>query len=140
MDVYAENILDHYRHPRGKQTLKNASVSHTETNVSCGDSLTIQLTVEDGKVTEFGWNGDGCAISQAGMSLLSEEIIGKTEDELNALNKQEMYDLLGVPIGPRRFKCALLGLHALRNTLLVLHEKEPQSWRKTVELTDEESL
>ena len=138
MDIYAENILDHYRHPRGKITLDQPSATHTETNVSCGDTLTVQLMIKDGIVTEIGWSGEGCAISQAAMSLLSEEIMGKSEDELNALAKDNVYELLGVPIGPRRFKCALLGLHALKNTLHILHGEDVQGWRKTVGMIAEE--
>jgi len=132
MDLYADNVLDHYRNPRGKKRLAQATVAREEVNASCGDSLTLELLLEGGKVKGIGWEGTGCAISQAAMSLLSEELIGKSEAELEALTKEDIFALLGVPIGPRRLKCALLSLHALKNALHTLHGEEPQGWREMV--------
>jgi nitrogen fixation NifU-like protein len=132
MDLYAENILDHYRSPRAKQPLADASVTHGEKNLSCGDALTLQLHLENGVIRGLGWDGNGCAISQAGMSLLAEELEGKTAQEAAAISSKHMMDLLGVPIGPRRFKCALLALHTLKNTLRAAQGLPPQLWRETV--------
>lgn len=131
MDVYAEEILDHYRQPRGKQPLPSPSITHEEVNLSCGDAITLQLTITEGTITHVGWNGNGCAISQAAMSMLSEELAGKYVKEAELLIPQNIYGLLGVPIGPRRTKCALLSLHVLKNALH-LHRKEPvQGWSET---------
>ena len=132
MDVYAENILDHYRHPRGKVAPESPTVSHEEINVSCGDALTIQLIINDEKVTEVGWEGTGCAISQAAMSMMSEELAGKSVADLEKLTKENIYEMLGVPIGPRRVKCALLGLHALKNALRKSKDEEVQGWTETI--------
>ncbi len=117
MDIYAEQVLDHYRHPRGKTSLPHPTVSHTEKNVSCGDSLTIELQIEDDRIAAVGWSGEGCAISQAGMSLLSEILTGMTTLEAAELQPEKIFELLGVPIGPRRMKCALLSLEALQNAV-----------------------
>ncbi len=143
MDVYAENILDHYRNPRGKAPLPEgtsfandragATVTHEEVNVSCGDSLTLSLALEDGKLTGLGWDGSGCAISQAAMSMLAEDLEGKTIDDLNALTKDDIYTMLGVPVGPRRMKCALLCLHTLKNALRKAKGHPLQGWTDTVE-------
>lgn len=133
MDVYAENILDHYRHPRGKTPLPGATMQHEEVNVSCGDTLTIFLTINGGTVTGIGWDGAGCAISQAAMSMLAEELEGKTVGQLEALTKADIYTLLGVPVGPRRVKCALLCLHALKNALHKAKGQDSQNWTATVE-------
>ncbi len=135
MDVYAENVLDHYRQPRNKCSAMcnlQSAISHTEENLSCGDTITIQLTMENDHVASISWEGTGCAISQAAMSMLSEELSGKSMQELEALMPQNVYDLLGVPIGPRRTKCALLGLHTLKNTMRKHAGKELQSWTETV--------
>ena len=132
MDLYAENILDHYRHPRAKQPLSSSSVSHEEVNLSCGDALTIHLKIEGDHVTEIGWEGSGCAISQAAMSMLSEELAGKSLDSVDALKKVNVYELLGVPVGPRRTKCALLGLHTLKNAVRKLKGVKMQGWGETV--------
>ena len=136
MDLYAETILDHYRHPRNHSPLPRKTVEHDEANLSCGDTLHIELQIENEKVTGISWKGEGCAISQASMSMLSEELLGKTTDALEQLKKTDIYDLLGVPVGPRRFKCALLSLHTLKNALRKAHGKEPQSWLQTVELSE----
>ena len=132
MDLYAEQILDHYRHPRGQTPLLSPTVSHTEKNTSCGDELTILLDVKDDRIAGVSWTGTGCAVSQAGMSLLSEELIGKSVDVCRALSAEDLKTLLGVPIGPRRVKCALLCLHALKNALRISQGKDVQSWTETL--------
>ncbi len=132
MDLYAENILEHYRHPRGTGTLRDATVTHEEINHSCGDAITLQLKIDDGKVSASAWQGTGCAISQASMSMLSEELLGKKALELEALTTKRMYELLSVPIGPRRFKCALLSLHTLKNALRKARGEPVQTWTETV--------
>ena len=138
MDLYAENILEHYRQPRGK--IQNSEfriqngVKHEEKNPSCGDELTVCLKIENGVITDIAWEGTGCAISQAGMSMLAEDLIGKSAEEIALMKKDDMYALLGVAIGPRRFKCALLGLHTLKNAIRKSAKKAPQSWLETVEI------
>ena len=136
MDIYADNILDHFRNPRGKSPLADATVTHEEANHACGDVLNVQLKLEGEQITGLGWGGDGCAISQAGMSLLGEELAGKTAGEVLQLKKQDIYALIGVPIGPRRVKCALLGLHTVKNALRKARGERAQGWLDTVELQD----
>lgn len=132
MDIYADNILDHYKHPRRKHVLAAPTITHTEKNTSCGDALKLELMIEAGTITDLGWSGEGCAISQAGMSLLSEILIGKTLAEAAALTPKDVTDLLGVPVGTRRIKCALLCLHALKNAIHEFKEEPVQSWVETV--------
>ncbi len=131
MDLYAENILDHYKNPRNTGHLSRA-VTHREENISCGDDLTIDLKIDDGIIADLKWRGEGCAISQAAMSLLSEDLIGMSVADAEALKPDEIYSLLGVPVGPRRFKCALLCLHTLLNALRTARSQPPQSWLETV--------
>lgn len=139
MDLYAENILDHYRHPRGKfpnpETKIRNGITHTEHNPSCGDSLTVGITTENGVITDVAWDGEGCAISQASMSMLAEELTGKRTEEIHGMSKAQMMEMLGVAIGPRRVKCALLGLHTLKNTLRIAKKNGPQTWLETLEVT-----
>ncbi len=134
MDLYAENILDHYRDPRNTGEGKGATVSAEEDNPACGDRLTVHLWIEDGSVTKIEWEGTGCAISQAGMSIFAEEFEGKTTEEILKLSKDTIYELFGVPIGPRRFKCALLCLHTMKNAIRKHEGKDPQMWLETVEI------
>ena len=134
MDLYAENILDHYRDPRNKGEGKEATISHSEKNISCGDEVTVHLTLKDDAVEKIEWEGVGCAISQAGMSIFAEEFEGHSTDALLKMKKSDIYELLGVPVGPRRFKCALICLHTVKNALRKNSGKNPQSWLETVEI------
>ena len=133
MDIYAENIIDHYKHPHKKERLASPTVSYEEKNPSCGDTLTVDLKIENETVTGVGWTGEGCAISQAAMSILADELAGKPIAYLDGLKAEDIKTLLNVPIGARRMKCALLCLHALKNALHA-HRKEPQQgWQETVD-------
>jgi nitrogen fixation NifU-like protein len=128
MDLYAENILDHFRHPRHKTVLAVPSVTHREVNTSCGDDLTLSLRIENDTIIDVGWEGQGCAISQAGMSLLSDWLMGKTASEAARTSVTDMQSLLGIDLGPRRLKCGMLALHALQNALRASSNLEPQAW------------
>ncbi len=132
MDIYAENILDHFKHPRNMGEIKDASIIHTEENLSCGDSLTLSLKLKDKHIVIAQWKGTGCAISQAAISILSEELGGKTLTEILKLQPNDIYKLLGVPIGPQRVKCALLCLHTVKNALHKYQKSSLQSWIQTV--------
>jgi nitrogen fixation NifU-like protein len=132
MDLYAENILDHYRHPRHKQTMEKPTVTHEEKNLSCGDTLTIMLHIDDNRIDDISWQGSGCAVSQAAMSILADELQNKTLNDLDALTTKDIHDLLGIPIGNRRVKCALLCLHTLKNALHTFRTEPLQSWTDTV--------
>lgn len=132
MDIYAENILDHFRNPRGKGELDTPDVTHTEKNVSCGDALTISMKFDGDVLKEISWEGEGCAISQAGMSLLSEGLKGKTKEELMSISIAHIRELLGIEIGIRREKCAFLCLHTLKNALRKKAGKAEQSWGETL--------
>ena len=112
--MYQEVILDHYKHPRNKGHLDSPSISHFDHNPFCGDEITLELEIQDGVVVQAAFDGRGCAISQASASMMTEEIIGKTLEELRGWTKEDILDLLGIEIGPVRLKCALLPLKALK--------------------------
>ena len=76
-------------------------------------------------MTELGWDGQGCAISQASASMLCEEILGKTLDEIRQINKEDIFEMLGIHLSPNRIKCALLSLQVLKTGLYGIAE-----WRK----------
>lgn len=114
MDLYSENILDHYKNPLNFGTLENATVSVIEYNPLCGDKIQLDLIVKDNIIQQLAFSGNGCAISQAAMSMLSEKLAGTTLEEANKITNDDIYEMLGVPISPARVKCALLGICALR--------------------------
>lgn len=112
--LYREAILDHYKHPRRKGHLAQPDIQFHDHNPFCGDEITIELKVENGVVVDAAFDGRGCAISQATASMLMEEVIGKSLDEIKELDKEYILDLLGIEIGPVRLKCALLALKVLK--------------------------
>jgi nitrogen fixation NifU-like protein len=114
-DMYREMILDHYRNPRKKGLVSPADIDYEEDNPVCGDHihLTVQLDEND-VVTDVGWEGEGCAISQASASLLYESLIGMSKEEIRHLDKDHILDMLGIELGPVRLKCALLSLKVLK--------------------------
>ena len=114
-DLYRELILDHYRNPRNKGRLEEPDISYEDDNPLCGDHLRLTLKLdENDRVIAVGWDGEGCAISQASASLLGEEIEGKTLEELKGFSKEDILELLGISISPVRLKCALLSLKVLK--------------------------
>jgi nitrogen fixation NifU-like protein len=117
MNIYQEEILDHFKHPRHKGPVANASHSARLTNPTCGDELTLQLQVEDGRIAQIGFEGQGCAISQAAASMLSEELADKPVAAARDLSDQDMFKMIGVELTPARQKCGLLAVSALRKAL-----------------------
>lgn len=113
MDLYQEEILEHYKHPHHHGKLPKADVVQREHNPLCGDQLTFYVTFADDKVTDIAFEGEGCAISQASASMLSDEVIGMSIEELKQLQKEDIIDLLGIELGPTRLKCALLSIQGL---------------------------
>jgi nitrogen fixation protein NifU and related proteins len=114
-DLYREVIIEHYKNPGYRGKLDPHDISFEDENPLCGDQIRIDLRVgEDGKVTEAAFSGHGCAISQASADLMLESVVGKTVEEVKAMTKQDILDLLGIELGPVRLKCALLPLKVLK--------------------------
>lgn len=120
--MYQENILDHYKNPRNFGTIENASIHHHEYNPLCGDQIDLFLIIEKEKVVDIKFNGKGCAISRASASMLTEQIKGKSLHELEKLTKDDILEMLGIPISPVRLKCALLSLDTLKNSILIFEK------------------
>ena len=127
MDLYAEEILDHYRHPRHFGHLEEPTFRYHDTNPFCGDEITLELKIEDDVITDVAFTGQGCAISRAAASMMSEEIMGKSLTELKEWRKEDIVDLLGIEVGPVRLKCALLPLKALKAAVWGLAEDADHS-------------
>lgn len=114
-DLYRENILDHYQNPRNFGTLDHPDITYEDDNPLCGDVIRIDIKLgEDNRISEVAFSGEGCAISQASASMLTEEILGKTLDEVKQLSKDDILEMLGIQLGPVRIKCALLSLKVLK--------------------------
>ena len=115
-ELYRDQILDHYKHPHHWGELEDADLEFYDTNPLCGDELRVQLKLDDeGRVAEVGFSGQGCAISQASASLVSDELEGMTVEELMRLDRAFVLELLGVSISATRMKCALLSLKVVKS-------------------------
>ena len=113
-DLYKENILDHYQHPHNHGTIPDADVTYEDSNPLCGDKIRMDMKIQNGVVVDVKFTGKGCAISQASASMLTDEIMGKPLTEIQHIDKQVVLDLLGIPLGPTRIKCALLPLKVIK--------------------------
>jgi nitrogen fixation NifU-like protein len=113
MDIYAQNILDHYHHPRQRGFLPPPRQRVQAVNATCGDRLSFDVAFLGNKVKEIRWRGEGCAISMASASLLSLALVGRSKKEILSLAFKDMQELLGIEISERRSACALLSLQAV---------------------------
>ena len=120
--LYREHILDHYRHPRNRGTLEDADLSCEQDNPVCGDVVRLDIRLADGRVSDARFSGRGCVISMASASMLTEEILGKTVEELKALQDEDVFSMLGITLGPVRAKCGLLPLRVLQSGLACLEK------------------
>ncbi len=133
-DLYGELIVEHKRAPRNFGTLAAATHQARGHNPQCGDELEVQLRVEDGRLVDIRYHGQGCAICIASASMMSEAIKGRPVAEAQALQQRfravltgqlepepaelgKLISLAGVRRYPARIKCALLGWHALMHAL-----------------------
>jgi nitrogen fixation NifU-like protein len=113
-DLFRQNILDHYQNPRNFGTLERPDISAEDSNPLCGDEIRIDLKVKDGVIDDVRFSGKGCSISRAAASMLTEEIRGKTLEEVKRIGKDDVLEMLGIELGPVRLKCALLALKTLK--------------------------
>ena len=115
--LYSDILLDHFRHPRNYGSLTAPDISNEQFNPLCGDRIRLELKLDQSIVSEARFKGDGCAISTAAASLLTELILGKDIAELAGISDARLISALESDIQPARLQCALLPLQALREGL-----------------------
>ena len=117
-EMYQEQILDHYKHPRNRGEMPDADLQARDYNPLCGDDLTIYLkTDEKGTITDVRFTGQGCAISQSSASMLTMMLKGKNISEAKGIDPDRIVKMLGIPLSAVRLKCALLSLQVLKKAL-----------------------
>ena len=115
-ELYRDQILEHYKRPHNFGRLDSYDLDHEDTNPFCGDEQHVYIKLDDeGRVSDVAFEGQGCAISTAATSLLTDELRGKTREELLRIPKEEVLDLLGIDISATRMKCAMLGLKVVKS-------------------------
>lgn len=123
-DLFRETILEHYRHPRCRGTMDAPDAAYEDSNPLCGDRVRMEVRIRDGHISEVRWSGQGCSISQASASMLCEHIEGKPLEEVKALSRTDVCEMLGIELGPVRLKCAMLALKTLKAGVYGLHMDE----------------
>ena len=120
-DLYQEVLLEHYKNPQNKGSLsgeKNHVKVVKNINVGCGDELTVEVIIQDQTIQDLKWNGVGCVISMASMSVLSEYIKGKTIEEIEKIDEKRMIELIGLnEIVPARKKCMMLSINTIQRAI-----------------------
>lgn len=119
MSIYQELILDHYRAPRNYGSLPNPDAEVEVSNPLCGDKMKMQISQTGDVIKEIRFNGEGCAISRASASMLTEYAKGKTKENLLKIDKDFILNMLGIELSPNRLKCALLSVEALKKVISV---------------------
>ena len=116
-DIYRENIIDHFKNPRNYGEIVEAEIKHSELNSFCGDMIRLFVKLKEGKVEDVKFKGNGCAISMAATSMMTEILKEKTLDEVKNLKKEDIFEMLGIKLGIVRMKCGLLCLNTLMKGL-----------------------
>lgn len=112
---YIDHILDHFQDPRNKHRMEDADIQLGGGNPGCGDLITVYLKVGEGdRVEAISYEGEGCTISQAGGSILTELVEGLTLDEVKALGTATMMEEMGEDVVKSRVRCATLALGTLQ--------------------------
>src|SRR3990167_3882386 len=114
MDIYREEILEHWRSPQNFGTLPDADFIIDQINPLCGDQVTFFFKIKKGKINKISFTGKGCAISIASASILSEAILNKPVTALAKITGREVLKMIGGPGGPARLKSAVLLLEAVK--------------------------
>lgn len=123
-ELYDDHILAHFEDPYHKGHVANPTIAHEDENPLCGDHVHLELVVDsENRVREAWFDGHGCAISQASASILTQQIEGKSLDELRQFQAADMLKLIQVRLTASRQKCGLLPFKVLKTMVYTLDEQ-----------------
>ena len=125
-DLYREQLLDHYHNPLNFGTLPDADIDVEMDNPTCGDMIHLTAHLDgEGRIAKVMFEGQGCVVSMAASSMMTEELVGKTPAEIDAMNLGDVQEMMGgIKLSMGRVKCALLSLNAMKQGLHELKAQE----------------
>ncbi len=126
LDMYQENILDHYENPRNFGHLDKPDVKSHDTNPLCGDTFDMEIKFSEEKIENIKFSGHGCAISTASASMLTEKIKKMPLDEVKKLDAEDVKEMLGIELSHVRIKCAMLPLKVMKLGIYEYMDKKTQ--------------
>ncbi len=122
--LYHDELIEHYKSSPYRKAIPSPTIAHGDINVSCGDKIDIMISAQNNHITDIGFQGSGCVISQAATSMLCEKIENMDLDEVLELDDKDILTLINIELGPVRMKCATLGLLIIKDGI--------QIWKKTL--------
>jgi nitrogen fixation NifU-like protein len=116
-NLFRDELMDIYKNPMNQGLLDDHTHEAEGKNSMCGDHVSLQLRIEDGKISDAKFHGDACSVSVIASALLTEHIIGKTVEEAKKITKEDLLEMIGLNLTTSRVKCATLVLSALEGAL-----------------------
>lgn len=122
--LYRDFIINLYKNPLNKRAIPKADITHSGANVTCGDRVRIYVKLKNESIDDISFEGEGCAITFASASLLTENAKGKTLDEIIPWNSVTVFGWLEIELGPARIKCGLLPLETLQEGIKKIYKQQ----------------
>jgi nitrogen fixation protein NifU and related proteins len=115
--IYREELMEIYKNPRNRGSIPDPSVEIEEKNPLCGDTITLQLNITDGKIKDARFDGTACAVTVISSTYLLDELKGKSLEEVKTMTKDDLLELIGINLSTSRVKCATLVLEGIKHAV-----------------------
>ncbi|MDP8023111.1 MAG: Fe-S cluster assembly sulfur transfer protein SufU [Nitrososphaeria archaeon] len=122
---FYENVMDHYKNPRNKGKPDSYDTEYGDSNPTCGDNVKIYIKIEANRIKKIGFEGNGCALSMASASLMTEMVDGESLDNALKISEKDLMNELGIKeLGPNRIKCVALPVKVLKMAIISYISKQ----------------
>lgn len=115
--LYHAELIEHYKSSPYRRVIVGPTVHFGDFNPSCGDKLDVSVILDANIIVEIAFQGSGCVISQAAMSMICEQVENKAIEKVLNLNGDDVLSMINIDLGPVRMKCATLGLHVVQQAI-----------------------
>ena len=112
--LFLEEVMDNYKNPKNYGILNDYTIKRHQKNTSCGDAFDLYIKLDNNKILDISFSGEGCAISTASFSMLTNKIKNMTVNDIKKLTDKDIFNMLGIKISAGKINCALLSLKALQ--------------------------